>query len=123
MLAATVNFRDYLALEDLWTALLTHLKCFINKMRMPSKFALNFGKGKNCSVLAPFRFGLPEMAEEAYIFYAHKVVNTEIKSTPLDRVLYQLNLMLRNLGLNFVWLSCCLIFIYLDIHFSCMLQT
>ena len=63
------------------------------------------------------------MAEEAYIFYAHKVVNTEIKSTPLDRVLYQLNLMLRNLGLNFVWLSCCLIFIYLDIHFSCMLQT
>lgn len=54
---------------------------------MPSKFALNFGKGKNCSVLALFRFGLPEMAEEAHIFYAHKIVNTEIKSTPPDRVL------------------------------------
>lgn len=81
MLAATVNFRDYLVLEHLLTALLTHLKCFISKMRMPSKFALNFGKGKNCSVLALFRFSPPEMAEEAHNFYAHKVVNTEIKST------------------------------------------
>ena len=81
MLAATVNFRHYLVLEDLLTALLTHLKCFISKMRMPSKFAFNFGKRKNYSVLVLFRFSLPEMAEKAHSCYAHKEVNTEIKST------------------------------------------
>ena len=48
---------------------------------MPSKFAFNFGKRKNYSVLVLFRFSLPEMAEKAHSCYAHKEVNTEIKST------------------------------------------